>query len=187
MLVTRFRTSNASNKILGGEMYNLCWYSCQLRPLCTFKTEAFWLPAERYHQNIVAKSKCILNVSTWYGNLHNSWESQAHTHSISLCLLSSNLHRILFLNMTLMPLHILNISFLKVIHGKRLAFVSYFSSCETSIHKPCSLNQVHRCSETRATQNVGRMIIEQVGEDPPNYSEQLLIIYLFIIPLWTSF
>ena len=31
-------------------MYNLCWYSCQLRPLCTFKTEAFWLPAERYHQ-----------------------------------------------------------------------------------------------------------------------------------------
>lgn len=50
MLVTRSRTSNASNKILGGEMYNLCWYSCQLRPLCTFKTEAFWLPAERYHQ-----------------------------------------------------------------------------------------------------------------------------------------
>lgn len=79
MLVTRSRTSNASNKILGGEMYNLCWYSCQLRPLCTFKTEAFWLPAERYHKNIVAKSKCILNVSTWYANLHNSWESQAHT------------------------------------------------------------------------------------------------------------
>lgn len=118
--------------------------------------------------------------------------NRKHTHtdpnnSISLCLLSSTLHRILFLNMTLMPLHILNISFLKVIHGKRLAFVSYFSSCETSIHKSCSLNQVHRCSETRATQNVGRMIIEQVGEDPLNYSEQLLIIYLFIIPLWMSF